>query len=104
VPVIRVRGTDLHYEDTGGSGEPVLSLHGFLFDGRQYEPPDHLAGLSMGGFGGRRVGGGVREGGSRQPEVVRSIARRGARSAGNVAATMINVTKGAGGAVLPGPS
>lgn len=97
MPVIRVRGTDLHYEDTGGSGEPVLSLHGFLFDGRQYEPPDHLAGLSMGGFAAMRIA-------ARQPEVVRSIARRGARSAGNVAATMINVTKGAGGAVLPGPS
>jgi 3-oxoadipate enol-lactonase len=37
MPVIRVHGTDLHYEDTGGSGEPVLCLHGFLFDGRQYE-------------------------------------------------------------------
>ncbi len=37
MPVIRVHGTDLHYEDTGGSGEPVLFLHGFLFDGRQYE-------------------------------------------------------------------
>ena len=37
MPVIRVHGTDLYYEDTGGSGEPVLFLHGFLFDGRQYE-------------------------------------------------------------------
>jgi pimeloyl-ACP methyl ester carboxylesterase len=37
MPVIRVHGTHLHYEDTGGSGEPVLFLHGFLFDGRQYE-------------------------------------------------------------------
>jgi pimeloyl-ACP methyl ester carboxylesterase len=34
---MRVHGTDLHYEDTGGSGEPILFLHGFLFDGRQYE-------------------------------------------------------------------
>ena len=37
MPVIRVHGADLHYEDTGGTGEPVLFLHGFLFDGRQYE-------------------------------------------------------------------
>ena len=37
MPVIRVHGADLYYEDTGGSGEPVLFLHGFLFDGRQYE-------------------------------------------------------------------
>jgi pimeloyl-ACP methyl ester carboxylesterase len=37
MPVIRVHGTDLHYDDTGGSGEPVLFLHGFLFDGRQYD-------------------------------------------------------------------
>ncbi len=37
MPVIGVHGADLHYEDTGGSGEPVLFLHGFLFDGRQYE-------------------------------------------------------------------
>jgi pimeloyl-ACP methyl ester carboxylesterase len=37
MPVIRVHGADLHYEDTGGTGEPVLFLHGFLFDGRQYQ-------------------------------------------------------------------
>ncbi|HEY5354217.1 MAG TPA: alpha/beta hydrolase [Streptosporangiaceae bacterium] len=37
MPVIRVHGTDLHYADTGGSGEPVLFLHGFLFDGRQFD-------------------------------------------------------------------
>jgi pimeloyl-ACP methyl ester carboxylesterase len=37
MPVIRVHGTDLYYEDTGGSGETILFLHGFLFDGRQYE-------------------------------------------------------------------
>jgi pimeloyl-ACP methyl ester carboxylesterase len=37
MPVLRVHGSDLYYEDTGGTGEPVLFLHGFLFDGRQYE-------------------------------------------------------------------
>lgn len=37
MPVMRVNGTDLHYDDTGGPGEPVVFLHGFLFDGRQYE-------------------------------------------------------------------
>lgn len=34
---LRIHGVDLHVEDTGGPGEPVLFLHGFLFDGRQYE-------------------------------------------------------------------
>lgn len=37
MPITRVNGTDLHYEDTGGPNEPVMFLHGFLFDGRQYE-------------------------------------------------------------------
>lgn len=37
MPVMRVHGTDLYYEDTGGSEEPIVFLHGFLFDGRQYE-------------------------------------------------------------------
>lgn len=37
MPSIRVHGTSLCYEDTGGQGEPVLFLHGFLFDGRQFE-------------------------------------------------------------------
>lgn len=37
MPIARVHGTDLHYEDTAGPGEPVVFLHGFLFDGRQYE-------------------------------------------------------------------
>ena len=33
----RVRGADLFVEDSSGRGEPILFLHGFLFDGRQYE-------------------------------------------------------------------
>jgi pimeloyl-ACP methyl ester carboxylesterase len=37
MPVMRVHGTELYYEDTGGTGEPILFLHGFLFDGRQFE-------------------------------------------------------------------
>ena len=37
MPVIGVHGTDLYYEDTGGPGERILFLHGFLFDGRQYD-------------------------------------------------------------------
>ncbi|MEZ7241066.1 alpha/beta hydrolase [Rhodococcus sp. GXMU-t2271] len=34
---LRVRDVDLYCEDTGGEGEPILFLHGFLFDGRMYE-------------------------------------------------------------------
>jgi 3-oxoadipate enol-lactonase len=36
VVVMRVRGADLFVEDSSGRGEPILFLHGFLFDGRQY--------------------------------------------------------------------
>lgn len=32
-----ILGTDIFFSDTGGSGEPVVFLHGFLFDGRQFE-------------------------------------------------------------------
>lgn len=34
---MQVEGTDVHFTDTGGSGEPVVFLHGFLFDGRKYD-------------------------------------------------------------------
>ncbi len=34
---VNVHGADLYVADSGGSGEPVLFLHGFLFDGRQYD-------------------------------------------------------------------
>jgi 3-oxoadipate enol-lactonase len=37
MPIMQVHGTDLYYEDTGGPDEPIVFLHGFLFDGRQYE-------------------------------------------------------------------
>jgi 3-oxoadipate enol-lactonase len=43
MPTERVNGTDLHYEDTEGPDEPIVFLHGFLFDGRQYEA--QVAGL-----------------------------------------------------------
>jgi 3-oxoadipate enol-lactonase len=35
--MLPVHGADLYVSDTGGPGEPVLFLHGFLFDGRQYD-------------------------------------------------------------------
>ena len=34
---LNVRDVDLYCEDTGGTGEPILFLHGFLFGGRMYE-------------------------------------------------------------------
>jgi 3-oxoadipate enol-lactonase len=34
---MRVRGADLFVEDSSGRGEPILFLHGFLFDGRQFD-------------------------------------------------------------------
>jgi 3-oxoadipate enol-lactonase len=37
MPVMHANGSDLYYEDTGGPGEPILFLHGFLFDGRQFQ-------------------------------------------------------------------
>lgn len=40
---MQVEGTDVFTTDTGGSGEPVVFLHGFLFDGRSYDA--QVAGL-----------------------------------------------------------
>jgi 3-oxoadipate enol-lactonase len=37
VVLASVHGADLFVQDTGGPGEPVLFLHGFLFDGRMYD-------------------------------------------------------------------
>jgi 3-oxoadipate enol-lactonase len=37
VEMTAVHGAELYVADTGGPGEPVLFLHGFLFDGRQYD-------------------------------------------------------------------
>lgn len=37
MPRIRVNGVALHYDDTGGPGEPVVFSHGLLFSGRMFE-------------------------------------------------------------------
>ncbi len=37
MPQLSVQDTELHLEDTGGGGETVVLLHGFLFDGRSYD-------------------------------------------------------------------
>jgi 3-oxoadipate enol-lactonase len=37
VPKVRVNGTLLHYEDTGGAGAPVVFAHGLLFSGRTFD-------------------------------------------------------------------
>jgi 3-oxoadipate enol-lactonase len=36
VTLVSVDGTELFVTDSGGDGPPVLFLHGFLFDGRQF--------------------------------------------------------------------
>lgn len=33
---MEIQGTELFYEDSAGSGQPVVFLHGFLFDARQF--------------------------------------------------------------------
>lgn len=38
MPTIEVNGTELYYEDSGGSGVPVLFSHGLLFDTRLFDP------------------------------------------------------------------
>lgn len=35
--LVAISGTEVFVEDSGGDGEPVVFLHGFLFDGRQFE-------------------------------------------------------------------
>src|SRR5947209_14079350 len=37
MPTIRVNGAQLHYEDTGGAGAPVVFAHGLLFSGRMFD-------------------------------------------------------------------
>jgi 3-oxoadipate enol-lactonase len=38
VPRIKVNDTELHYEDTGGSGEPILFSHGLLWNVALFAP------------------------------------------------------------------
>ncbi len=38
MPVIPINGQGLFYEDSGGSGFPIVMMHGFLFDQSMYDP------------------------------------------------------------------
>ncbi|MCP3105008.1 alpha/beta hydrolase [Myxococcus sp. K15C18031901] len=38
MPMLNVNGTELHYEDTGGAGEPILFSHGLLWSTRLFDP------------------------------------------------------------------
>ncbi|MCY1018564.1 alpha/beta fold hydrolase [Pyxidicoccus sp. MSG2] len=38
MPMLSVNGTELHYEDTGGSGPPIIFSHGLLWSTRLYDP------------------------------------------------------------------
>jgi pimeloyl-ACP methyl ester carboxylesterase len=38
MPMLSVNGTELYYEDTGGSGQPVVFSHGLLWSTRLYDP------------------------------------------------------------------
>lgn len=38
MPMLSVNGTELYYEDTGGSGAPVVFSHGLLWNTRLYDP------------------------------------------------------------------
>jgi 3-oxoadipate enol-lactonase len=37
MPLLEVNGSQLHYEDTGGDGPPIVFAHGLLWSGRMYE-------------------------------------------------------------------
>ncbi|HEX8824892.1 MAG TPA: alpha/beta hydrolase [Archangium sp.] len=37
MPFLDVNGTRLHYEDTGGSGAPIVFSHGLLWSGRMFD-------------------------------------------------------------------
>ena len=37
MPFLDVNGTRLHYEDTGGLGEPIVFSHGLLWSGRMFD-------------------------------------------------------------------
>ncbi|MFP2928005.1 alpha/beta fold hydrolase [Pyxidicoccus sp. 3LG] len=38
MPMLSVNGTELYYEDTGGSAQPVVFSHGLLWSTRLYDP------------------------------------------------------------------
>ena len=38
MPMLRVNGTELYYEDTGGSGPAILFSHGLLWDTSLFAP------------------------------------------------------------------
>jgi pimeloyl-ACP methyl ester carboxylesterase len=38
MPMLSVNGTELYYEDTGGSGPPIVFSHGLLWNTRLYDP------------------------------------------------------------------
>ncbi|NMO16668.1 alpha/beta fold hydrolase [Pyxidicoccus fallax] len=38
MPMLSVNGTELYYEDTGGSGQPIVFSHGLLWSTRLYDP------------------------------------------------------------------
>ncbi|MCE9671802.1 alpha/beta hydrolase [Myxococcus stipitatus] len=38
MPMLNVNGAELHYEDTGGTGEPILFSHGLLWSTRLFDP------------------------------------------------------------------
>lgn len=38
MPTANLNGAQIHFEDTGGDGEPVLFSHGLLFSGAMFEP------------------------------------------------------------------
>lgn len=38
MPIAELNGQGIYFEDSGGSGRPIILAHGFLMDGRMFEP------------------------------------------------------------------
>ncbi|WP_224365953.1 alpha/beta fold hydrolase [Hyalangium versicolor] len=38
MPLVSIHGQDIYFEDSGGSGPPLILGHGFLMDSRMFEP------------------------------------------------------------------
>jgi len=36
--IAELNGQGIYFEDSGGSGRPIILAHGFLMDGRMFEP------------------------------------------------------------------